>query len=75
MLTQPKIRASGLIFQTFRRVYEAPILASRQPDATAEERQLGRQRAIELNRLVAMFCLRRTEEVGRFFLVTSVENS
>eukprot|EP00047_Mylnosiga_fluctuans_P017888 m.65180 g.65180 ORF g.65180 m.65180 type:complete len:651 (+) comp7311_c0_seq1:1-1953(+) len=53
---------------TFRRVYEEPIVQSRQPQATADQKTLGRGRAAELNRIVQMFCLRRTEEVNNKYL-------
>ena len=52
----------------FRRIYEDPIVKSRQPDATKEERALGNSRATELSRMVALFCIRRTDEVNRKYL-------
>ena len=33
---------------SFRRVYEEPILRGRQPDATAEEKEIGESRASEV---------------------------
>ena len=33
----------------FRKVYEEPIVLSRQPSATAEEKRLGESRAIEVS--------------------------
>lgn len=53
---------------SFRHVYEDPILASRQPGATAEEQRLGQSRAAELNRLTGMFILRRTQEINNQYL-------
>ncbi|KAF3773416.1 DNA repair and recombination protein [Nymphaea thermarum] len=44
----------------FRRYYEAPIVAGREPGATAEERQLGLERSAELSMKVNQFILRRT---------------
>jgi DNA repair and recombination protein RAD54B len=52
----------------FRRVYEEPIVRSKQPDATTEERKLGEARALELARLVSLFCLRRTDEINNRYL-------
>ena len=37
---------------SFRRVYEEPILRGRQPDATAEEKEIGESRASEVQALV-----------------------
>ncbi|KAJ3597260.1 hypothetical protein NHX12_000788 [Muraenolepis orangiensis] len=47
----------------YRKVYEEPVLRSRQPCCTEEERVLGEERATELSRLTGMFILRRTQEV------------
>ncbi|CAN6466682.1 unnamed protein product [Victoria cruziana] len=44
----------------FRRYYEAPIVAGREPAATAEERQLGLERSADLSEKVNNFILRRT---------------
>ena len=52
----------------FRRVYKDPIVKSKQPDATRDERELGEKRAQELSRLVALFCLRRTDEINSKYL-------
>jgi len=50
----------------FRRVYEDPILTSRQPAASSEERLLGQNRARELNRITSLFILRRTQDVNKY---------
>jgi len=52
----------------FRRVYEDPILMSRQPTASSEERLLGQNRARELNRITSLFILRRTQDVNNQYL-------
>lgn len=52
----------------FRRVYEEPIVAARQPGATAEEISLGEERGAELSRLTQMFVLRRTQEINNKYL-------
>ncbi|GFO23418.1 DNA repair and recombination protein rad54 [Plakobranchus ocellatus] len=57
----------------FRRVYEEPIVASRQPRASAQEKELGKERARELTRLTQMFVLRRTQEINNDYLPPKVE--
>ncbi|CAL1529863.1 unnamed protein product, partial [Lymnaea stagnalis] len=57
----------------FRRVYEEPIVASRQPKAAADLQELGAERAQELTRLTQMFVLRRTQEVNNDYLPPKVE--
>uniref|UniRef100_A0A8C6LVX4 GTP binding protein overexpressed in skeletal muscle n=1 Tax=Nothobranchius furzeri TaxID=105023 RepID=A0A8C6LVX4_NOTFU len=52
----------------YRKVYEEPILCSRQPSCTEEERVLGEERATELSRLTGMFILRRTQEIINRYL-------
>ncbi|CAG6015482.1 unnamed protein product [Menidia menidia] len=52
----------------YRKVYEEPILRSRQPSCTEDERALGEERAIELSRLTGMFILRRTQEIINHYL-------
>ncbi|XP_061572766.1 DNA repair and recombination protein RAD54B isoform X2 [Cololabis saira] len=52
----------------YRKVYEEPILCSRQPSSTEEERVLGTERAAELSRLTGMFILRRTQEIINQYL-------
>ncbi|XP_069552143.1 DNA repair and recombination protein RAD54B isoform X2 [Brachyistius frenatus] len=52
----------------YRKVYEEPILRSRQPSSTEEERLLGEERAAELSRLTGMFILRRTQEIINRYL-------
>ena len=44
----------------FRKHFENPILASREPDATPELLQKGEQRSQELSSIVNAFILRRT---------------
>nr|XP_046188383.1 DNA repair and recombination protein RAD54B-like isoform X2 [Oncorhynchus gorbuscha] len=52
----------------YRKVYEEPILRSRQPICTEEERDLGEERAAELSRLTGLFILRRTQEIINRYL-------
>ncbi|KAL5018290.1 hypothetical protein ScPMuIL_004012 [Solemya velum] len=52
----------------FRRVYEDPILKSRQPGASSEQIGLGDERAAELSRLTKLFLLRRTQEINNKYL-------
>ncbi|XP_070977901.1 DNA repair and recombination protein RAD54B-like [Oncorhynchus clarkii lewisi] len=52
----------------YRKVYEEPILCSRQPICTEEERVLGEERAAELSRLTGLFILRRTQEIINRYL-------
>ncbi|KAM7311339.1 hypothetical protein ISCGN_008246, partial [Ixodes scapularis] len=53
---------------SFRRVYEEPILQSRLPQATQEQKELGQARADELSRITALFVLRRTQDVIQSYL-------
>ncbi|XP_027869334.1 DNA repair and recombination protein RAD54B isoform X1 [Xiphophorus couchianus] len=52
----------------YRKVYEEPILHSRQPSCSEDERVLGEERAAELSRLTGMFILRRTQEIINRYL-------
>ena len=44
----------------FRKYYEQPVLAGREPLADSEEQELGMQRSAELSAIVNQFVLRRT---------------
>ncbi|MFT7816245.1 DNA repair and recombination protein RAD54B isoform X1 [Arapaima gigas] len=57
----------------YRKVYEEPIVRSRQPSATEEEKRLGEERAAELNRLTGLFILRRTQEIINRYLPPKLE--
>ncbi|KAM9308426.1 DNA repair and recombination protein RAD54B [Gastrophryne carolinensis] len=59
---------------TYRKIYEEPILLSREPSANKEEKTLGEERASELARLTSLFVLRRTQEVINKFLPPKIEN-
>ncbi|XP_038146971.1 DNA repair and recombination protein RAD54B [Cyprinodon tularosa] len=61
---------SGILGSTtaYRKVYEEPILRSRQPSCSEEDRVLGEERAAELSRLTGMFILRRTQEIINRYL-------
>ncbi|KPP60515.1 DNA repair and recombination protein RAD54B-like [Scleropages formosus] len=57
----------------YRKVYEEPIVRSRQPSATEEEKRLGEERAAELNCLTGLFILRRTQEIINRYLPPKLE--
>ncbi|NXJ64531.1 RA54B protein, partial [Rostratula benghalensis] len=59
---------------TYRKIYEEPIVRSREPSATKEEKELGEKRAAELTRLTGLFILRRTQEVINKFLPPKKES-
>ncbi|XP_072269343.1 DNA repair and recombination protein RAD54B, partial [Pyxicephalus adspersus] len=58
---------------TYRKIYEEPILQSREPSASKEQKSLGEERASELARLTSLFILRRTQEVINKFLPPKIE--
>lgn len=49
-------------YATFKRVFEIPILNSRQPEATPKDIEKGQMRSEELSKLTRMFTLRRTAD-------------
>ncbi|XP_046396925.1 DNA repair and recombination protein RAD54B-like isoform X2 [Ischnura elegans] len=57
----------------FRKHYESPIVASRQPHCSEEVVRLGETRAGELNSRTAWFILRRTQAVINQYLPKKVE--
>ncbi|XP_033606258.1 DNA repair and recombination protein RAD54B isoform X3 [Cryptotermes secundus] len=57
----------------FRKYFEEPILASRQPSADKDVINLGEQRATELNHCTSWFILRRTQEIIDKYLPTRHE--
>ncbi|XP_029868141.1 DNA repair and recombination protein RAD54B isoform X3 [Aquila chrysaetos chrysaetos] len=59
---------------TYRKIYEEPIVRSREPSATKEEKELGEKRAAELTRLTGLFILRRTQEIINKFLPPKKES-
>ncbi|XP_074125442.1 DNA repair and recombination protein RAD54B isoform X1 [Sminthopsis crassicaudata] len=59
---------------SYKKIYEEPIIASREPSATQEEKTLGERRAAELTRLTGFFILRRTQEVINKYLPPKIEN-
>ncbi|XP_067392591.1 DNA repair and recombination protein RAD54B-like isoform X2 [Emydura macquarii macquarii] len=59
---------------TYRKIYEGPIIQSREPSATKEEKELGEKRAAELTRLTGLFILRRTQEIINKFLPPKIES-
>ncbi|XP_047582485.1 DNA repair and recombination protein RAD54B isoform X3 [Lutra lutra] len=59
---------------SYRKIYEEPIIISRQPSASEEEKELGEKRAAELTCLTGLFILRRTQEVINKYLPPKIEN-
>lgn len=59
---------------TYRKIYEEPILQSREPSASTEQKTLGEERASELSHLTGLFILRRTQEVINKFLPPKIES-
>lgn len=57
----------------FRKKFEEPIVASRQPNCSNEEQILGDERALELNSRTSCFILRRTQAVINQYLPTKTE--
>ncbi|KAL3876929.1 hypothetical protein ACJMK2_034709 [Sinanodonta woodiana] len=57
----------------FRRVFENPIVAARQPGASKEEIKLGEERAAELARITKFFVLRRTQDINNKYLPSKNE--
>ncbi|KAG0211347.1 helicase [Mortierella sp. GBA30] len=55
-------------YGAFKRIFEDPILRSRQPDCSPSEAALGLERSQELTRLTGQFILRRTAQVNYEFL-------
>ncbi|XP_041363307.1 DNA repair and recombination protein RAD54B-like [Gigantopelta aegis] len=58
---------------SFRRVFEDPIVASRQPGASQEVVTLGQERGAELTKLTKAFILRRTQDINNKYLPPKVE--
>ncbi|XP_021562277.1 LOW QUALITY PROTEIN: DNA repair and recombination protein RAD54B [Carlito syrichta] len=59
---------------SYRKIYEEPIILSREPSAPEEEKELGERRAAELTRLTGLFILRRTQEVINKYLPPKIDN-
>ncbi|KAK3847096.1 MAG: SNF2 family DNA-dependent ATPase domain-containing protein [Linnemannia gamsii] len=55
-------------YSLFKKVFEDPIVRSRQPDCSKAEAALGLERSRELTRLTGLFILRRTAKVNDEFL-------
>lgn len=62
-----------LTSSSFRHVYEDPIIASQQPNASQTEKELGASRASQLNRITSLFTLRRTQDIINRYLPPKVE--
>ncbi|XP_051016282.1 DNA repair and recombination protein RAD54B [Acomys russatus] len=59
---------------SYRKIYEEPIITSREPSSSKEEKELGERRAAELTCLTGRFILRRTQEVINKYLPPKTEN-
>ncbi|XP_007999297.1 DNA repair and recombination protein RAD54B isoform X1 [Chlorocebus sabaeus] len=59
---------------SYRKIYEEPIILSREPSASEEEKELGERRATELACLTGLFVLRRTQEIINKYLPPKIEN-
>ncbi|XP_066547711.1 DNA repair and recombination protein RAD54B isoform X2 [Amia ocellicauda] len=57
----------------YRKVYEEPLVRSRQPSCTKEEKFLGQERATELARMTGLFILRRTQDIINRYLPPKLE--
>ncbi|EFA83651.1 SNF2-related domain-containing protein [Heterostelium album PN500] len=57
----------------FNNVYNGPILASRSPDATPEEKRVGRERSLMLTEITGKFILRRTAAINTQYLPKKTE--
>ncbi|ORY25993.1 hypothetical protein LY90DRAFT_427337, partial [Neocallimastix californiae] len=55
-------------FQSFRKIFEIPIVESRQPHCSKEAKLLGEERSNELTRITGMFILRRTADINSKYL-------
>lgn len=60
-------------WSTFRRVFETPILKSRQPGASVRDLEIGEARSEELAELTEKFILRRTSEILSKYLPPKTE--
>ncbi|XP_066235229.1 DNA repair and recombination protein RAD54B isoform X1 [Saccopteryx leptura] len=58
---------------SYRKIYEEPILISKQPSASEEEKELGERRTAELICLTGHFFLRRTQEIINRYLPPKIE--
>ncbi|KYR01271.1 SNF2-related domain-containing protein [Tieghemostelium lacteum] len=58
---------------TFKHVYDTPIVSSRNPEASDEEKRLGKERSLELTRLTSQFILRRTAVINTQYLPPKIE--
>ncbi|XP_075823078.1 DNA repair and recombination protein RAD54B isoform X1 [Microtus pennsylvanicus] len=59
---------------SYRKIYEEPIIMSREPSSSKEEKELGERRAAELTGLTGLFILRRTQEVINKYLPPKIES-
>jgi len=60
-------------YRQFKRVFEDPIVVSRQKNCVAADVQLGESRSAELARLTGLFVLRRTQDVNQKYLPPKTE--
>ncbi|KZT04627.1 uncharacterized protein LAESUDRAFT_727800 [Laetiporus sulphureus 93-53] len=60
-------------YNTFRRVYEVPILKSRAPGCSAKETELGEARSAQLSTIARSFVLRRDATILKKYLPPKYE--
>ncbi|KAF7428413.1 helicase [Pleurotus ostreatus] len=60
-------------YQAFRRIYEVPILKSREPDATSKEIEIGTARSEQLLAVAKSFVLRRDASILNNYLPPKYE--
>lgn len=60
-------------YKTFKKEFEVPIMASRNPEATAKEKEKGEARQAELATLTKQFVLRREADVLNKYLPPKTE--
>ncbi|KAG0342050.1 helicase [Podila humilis] len=60
-------------YSSFKKVFEDPIVKSRQPECSKSDAALGYERSQELTRLTGQFILRRTAQVNLEYLPPKTE--
>lgn len=60
-------------YNTFKKEFETPIMKSRQPEATALEKEKGQARSEELKKLTSLFIIRRSAELLDKYLPPKAE--
>eukprot|EP01135_Chromosphaera_perkinsii_P004147 Nk52_evm54s270 gene=Nk52_evmTU54s270 len=60
-------------YSSFKKVFEEPIIFSKQPNCSEEDKNIGKCRSEELSNLTQSFILRRTQEVNYKYLPPKTE--